>query len=180
VAPRLSSLPDHTVTVRGVDDDRALRDLRLGHAEVAVVQRYGDTLAVESDPRFACTELLTEPLRLVLPPGSSPATTLAELTHPRWLLNGDHTACTDSVLRLLDRAGIHPRVTGTFEDNHALLRLVAEGHGACIVPDLVLRSAAPHLDLVTAKRPVDATRTILAVTRHTSTLPERLVEALSG
>jgi DNA-binding transcriptional LysR family regulator len=166
VAPRLASLPDHAVTVRGVDDDRALRDLRLGHAEVAIVQRYDDRLAVEDDPRFRCANLLEEPLRLVLPPGSSPATTLADLTHPRWLLNGDDTACTRSVLRLLARSGIEPTVTGTFEDNHALLKLVAEGHGRCVVPDLVLRSAAPHLDLVAARRPVEATRTILAVTRR--------------
>jgi DNA-binding transcriptional LysR family regulator len=176
VAPRLAGLPDHAVTVRGADDDRALRDLRLGHADVAIVQRYDDPLAVEEDPRLERTVLLTEPLRLVLPPASSPATTLAD--HSRWLLNGDDTACTRSVLRLLAHAGVDPEITGSVDDNHALLRLVAAGHGVCVVPDLVLRSAPP--DLVIARRPVDATRTIIAVTRRASTAPAALVAHLAS
>jgi DNA-binding transcriptional LysR family regulator len=180
VVPRLAALARHTVTVRGIDDERALRELRLGQADVAIIQRY-DGGPGEANPRLAYTTIATEPLRLVLPPGRSPATTLDDLDGAPWLLNGDDTACTRAVLRLLDDAGITPAVIGSIDDNQALLRLVAAGVGAAIVPDLVLTASAPVPGLTVATRPTGAQRTILAVTRRNVTALHRpLLDALSG
>ena len=67
---------------------------------------------------------------------------LADLAAVPWLLNGEGSHCSAAVLRLLDAAGLRPRVAGTVDDNHALLRLVAAGHGAGIVPALVLAGGA--------------------------------------
>jgi len=179
VVPRLAGLHRYTVTVRGSDDERALRDLRLGLADIAIVQQYGNG-PFERNRRLAYTTIATEPLRLVLPPGRSPATTLADLDHPAWLLNGDDTACTRSVLRLLADADITPDVVGSVDDNHALLRLVAAGLGAAIVPQLVLAGSVPPLDLTVATGPLNAERTILAVTRRSTTaVNQPLLDALT-
>lgn len=179
VVPRLAGLPHFTVTVRGSDDEVALRDLRLGLADVAIVQQYGDG-PPERNPRLEYTTIAVEPLRLILPPGRSPTTTLADLHHPAWLLNGDGTECTRSVLRLLADADIAPRVVGSVDDNHALLRLVAAGLGAAIVPQLVLAGSVPPLDLTVSTGHLDAKRTILAVTRRSTTAVNRpLLDALT-
>jgi DNA-binding transcriptional LysR family regulator len=180
VVPRLAPLAAVTVTVRGMDDERALRDLRLGRADVAIVQQY-EPVAVERNPRLAYTAIATEPLRLVLPPDRSPATTLADLDQAPWLLNGDDTACTRAVLRLLAEAGITPAIAGSVDDNQALLRLVATGVGAAIVPDLVLAGAAPPPGLMVATALPGAQRTILAVTRRSTTARHQpLLDALTG
>jgi DNA-binding transcriptional LysR family regulator len=178
VVPRLATLDRYTVTVRGIDDERALRELRLGLVDVAVIQHYGDG-PVDHSPRLAYATITTEPLRLVLAPGHSPTTTLAELGDARWILNGDDTACTRAVLRLLDRAGITPVVTGSVDDNQALLRLVAAGVGAAIVPDLVLAGSTSSVDLTVTTGRLGAERTILAVTRRSATaIHQPLLDAL--
>jgi DNA-binding transcriptional LysR family regulator len=178
VVPRLAGPHRYTVTVRGVDDARALRELRLGLADVAVVQRYGDE-PVEPNPRLASTAIATGPLRLVLPPDRSPATTLADLDGAPWLLNGDDTSCTAAVLRLLADAGVAPRIAGSVDDNHALLRLVSAGVGAAVVPDLVLAGSVEPPGLTVATADLGATRTILAVTRRSATTRHRpLLDAL--
>jgi DNA-binding transcriptional LysR family regulator len=181
VVPRLADLDRYTVTVRGIDDGRALSELRLGLADVAIVQQYGHE-PIDRNPRLVYTTIATEPLRLVLPPDRSPDTTLADLDHAPWLLNGDDTSCTKAVLRLLADADITPVIAGSIDDNHALLRLVAAGLGAAIVPDLLLAGSAgsvPPPDLTVTTGHLGAERTILAVTRRSSTaVHQPLLDAL--
>ena len=81
------------------------------------------------------------------------------------------------MLRILASTGITPRVVGSVDDNHALLRLVAAGHGACIVPALVLASGADGVTVAHAR--LGASRTILAVARRSSGgRADRVVTAL--
>src|SRR5262249_34371940 len=56
VVPALPSLAGRAVTVRGADDDDALRQLRLGLADVALVQHYDHAPFVE-DPRLIYREV---------------------------------------------------------------------------------------------------------------------------
>lgn len=93
-------------------------------------------------------------------------TTLAELAGLPWLLNGDGSHCSTAVLRILDDAGVRPTIAGSVSDNHALLGLVAAGHGACVVPALVLAGGAPGVTVTDVD--LDAARTVLAVTRRSS------------
>lgn len=165
VAPALGRLAGVRVIVRGADDAAALRDLRLGMTDIAVVQEY-DHQPAARDARCAYTEVARDELRLVVPPGFGAGTTLVDLAAVPWLLNGDGSHCSTAVLRILAAAGIEPAVVGSVDDNHALLRLVAAGHGACIVPALVLRGAPA--DVTVADVRLGASRTILAVTRRSS------------
>jgi len=165
VVPALPALAGRAITVRGAEDEEALRLLRLGLADVALVQRYDHATSVE-DPRLAIREITRDRLRLVLPPDRPPSTRLADLDGSPWLLNGDQTQCSSSVLALLAAAGVAPQVRGSLDDNHALLALVAAGHGVCIVPELVLTEVGRHVAITVARQRLGATRAILAVTRR--------------
>jgi DNA-binding transcriptional LysR family regulator len=165
VVPALPALAGRPVTVRGAEDDEALRQLRLGLADVALVQRY-EHAPFEEDPRLAYREVARDRLRLVLPPCEPAGTRLVELGGSPWLLNGHGTQCSSSVLALLAAAGVAPDVRGSLDDNHALLALVAAGHGACIVPELVLADVGRNVDVTVARQRLAASRAILAVTRR--------------
>lgn len=165
VVPALPKLAGHSIRVTGADDNEALRRLRLGQADVALVQRYDHTAFVE-DPRLAYREVARDRLRLVLPPHHPPSTRLGDLAAGDWLLNGDHTQCSASVLAVLAAAGVEPVVRGSLDDNHALLSLVAAGFGACIVPEFVLTEVASHVDVTVATQELGASRRIQAVTRR--------------
>jgi DNA-binding transcriptional LysR family regulator len=176
VAPALNRLPGERVTVHGVDDDAALRRLRLGTTDVAIVQEY-DHQPIGRDHRFAYTRIARDELRLVLPRRFKRSTTLRDLAGVAWLLNGDGSHCSAAVLRILAGTGVTPTIAGSVDDNHALLRLVAAGHGAGVVPALVL--AAGTTGVTVADEPLGAARTLFAVTRRSSGgRADRLVAAL--
>ena len=155
VAPALRRLPAGAVVVRGVDDDVALRELRLGSTDVAVVQEY-EPRPRRSDPRFAVTELARDELRLVVPPSWSAETRLGDVGDLPWLLNGDGTHCTGAVRHLLDAAGVRPVIVASVDDNRALLRLVAAGLGACVVPALVLAGSVEDVTVASQASRCDA------------------------
>src|SRR5215218_2281758 len=165
VVPALPSLANRPVTVRGAEDDEALRQLRLGLADVALVQRYDHATSVD-DPRLMYREIGRDRLRLVLPADHPPSTRLADLDGSPWLLNGDGTQCSSSVLALLATASVEPDVRGSLDDNHALLALVAAGHGVCIVPELVLAEVGRHVAVTVTTQRLAAARAIVAVTRR--------------
>ena len=93
-------------------------------------------------------------------------TRLGDVGDLPWLLNGDGTHCTGAVRHLLDAAGVRPAIVASVDDNRALLRLVAAGLGACVVPALVLAGSVE--DVTVASQGLGATRTIVAVTRRSS------------
>jgi DNA-binding transcriptional LysR family regulator len=177
VVPALADLagrPD--VVVRGAEDAEALRQLRLGSADVAIVQRYERAPFVEDD-RLEYRDVAADRLRLVLPASRPARTRLDELDGGPWLLNGDGTQCSTSVLALLAAAGVTPVVRGNMDDNHALLALVAAGHGACIVPELVLDDVGRQLAITVSAQRLGARRTIVAVTRRSGDPAHRAVVA---
>jgi DNA-binding transcriptional LysR family regulator len=178
VAPALARMGRQRIVVRGVDDEDALRDLRLGAADVAIVQEY-DHHPIGRDGRFTYTAVARDELRLVVPPRFDRRTTLADLAGVPWLLNGAGTHCSAAVRRILDAAGADPPIAGSVDDNHALLRLVAAGHGACIVPALVLAGGAGAVTVADVE--LGAGRTVLAVTRRSSGgRADAVVAALTG
>ncbi len=151
-----------TVEIREAEDDVALRELGLGHVDLAIVQEY-DGLATTRNSRFTYTTLLRDRLRLVAPAGNAQSVKIADLAADGWLTNGDGTRCELATAAILNAAGIDPLVTGRISDNQTLLALVAAGHGATIVPELVLVDAPKGLTIATQDLRVK--RTILGATR---------------
>ena len=164
VIPVLSSaVAAHTsFEIREAEDSEALRDLGLGHVDLAIVQEY-DGVAQQRSNRFTYTRLLYDPLRLVAPPSYARSVQLRQLAQTAWLVNGAGTRCEQATRAILDAAGISPRVTGQIDDNQTLLALVAAGHGATIAPALVVSGA--RADITVANADLGVGRTIFAVTR---------------
>jgi DNA-binding transcriptional LysR family regulator len=155
-----------TVEVREAEDDDALRDLGLGHIDVAITQEY-DGLAIQRNDRYSYTSLVRDRLRLVAPKRHPKTVTLLDLATTGWLTNGSGTRCEQATNAILANAGIDPEIRGHVGDNHTLLALVGAGHGSTIVPELVLADAPRGLTIAT--QDLHVKRTILAVTRKATT-----------
>jgi DNA-binding transcriptional LysR family regulator len=155
-----------TIDVRESEDDDALRNLALGHIDIAIIQEY-DGIPAQRNKRFSYTTLLRDRLRLVTPKRHQKQVTLAELATTGWLTNGAGTRCEQATNAILANAEIVPEIRGHVADNHTLLALVQAGHGSTIVPELVLTDAPRGLTVSTQDLRVK--RTILAVTRKATT-----------
>ncbi len=167
VIPRLEQLRRHaTVEITEAEDSEALRDLALGAVDVVLTQEY-DGAPSPRNPRFTSTPLVSDQLKLVLPPDMPASTRVAQLGDEPWLLNGRGTRCAEATTRILGRAGITPRVVGTVADNATLLALVAAGQGVTVVPARVLDHG--RHDVTVAAQDLRVQRTIHAVTRAATT-----------
>jgi DNA-binding transcriptional LysR family regulator len=167
IVPHLARLTtEASVAIIEAEDAEALRELRLGGVDIAIIQEYpGDQS--RRDDRLTYAPAYTDELRLVLPPSLPASTTIADLEGLPWLVNGTGTRCEAATRQILRTAGIDAEVSGDVTDNRLLLQLVAAGHGATIVPELLLGDVGASVTIATA--PVGVTRTILVVTRRTPT-----------
>ena len=151
----------------------ALRMLRAGYVDVALVFRYAedkpdaDGPEEEEDNGIDLSEglrerlLLTEPVLLVTSAhvkGEPPAE-LAGYARHRWIAGCDR--CRANLLRQCARAGFTPKIAFTTDDYIAVQALVAADLGVSTLPALCLR-AARHPGIRTVPLP-DAHRYVLAV-----------------
>ncbi len=168
VLPMLASRLAKAITfeVHEAEDEVALRDLRLGHVDIAIIQEYDGALVNRSE-RLTYTNLLSDRLRLLAPPSYPTSVRIDQLGKCGWLVNGAGTRCEEATQHVLSAAGITPRITGRVADNATLLALVAAGHGATIAPELVI--AGRRAGLTVSRSDLKTRRTILGVTRTTST-----------
>lgn len=164
VVPSLGQLRELAdVVLIEAEDADALRELRLGHIEVAIVQEYpGDEAA--RDERLDFNPVAKDALRLVLPPEWPATTRLRDLHGLAWLVNGTGTRCEAATRRVLEAARLDASISADVSDNELLLRLVSEGYGATIVPDLVLQHTASAITVATER--LGVWRGLLAVTRR--------------
>ncbi len=171
VTPNLLRLTElASVHVIEAEDTDALRELRLAHIDIALIQEYSDD-GCHRDPRLQYAEVALDHLRLVLPPSYPSEATIQDLDDLPWLINGVATKCAAATHKILQDNGLDVRVSGAVSDNRTLLGLVAAGHGATILPDLILDDAAPNVTIATQALGVQ--RNILAVTREFPTAAAR-------
>jgi len=162
VVPHLSAIRElMDIEIIEAEDAEAMRDLALGSVDLVLTQEYDGNM-VEHDPRFIYVPILRDELKLVLPSARSSSVGVADLAGEPWLLNGRATRCAEATRHLLATNGIQPNVHGTISDNTTLLKLVAAGHGATIVPSSVLND---HHDVVVSNERLGVYRTILGVIR---------------
>ena len=119
----------------------ALRMLRAGLVDVAIVFRYAETPAEERGVRLV--HLVDDPTYLV---SRQPGETLADHRDSTWI--GGCERCTAELVGVCQRsAGFTPRI-GYFSDDMVVMQsLVAAGMGVTTLPGLALqahRSAAVH------------------------------------
>lgn len=180
----------------------AVRLLKGGHAEVALVFRYvsdgGTVPAPGADGTGNDSEgtrarlLLDEPVHLVTqapkpapgarapesPAGSGPPCLAAYARH-RWIAGCER--CRALLLWQCEGAGFTPRIAFTTDDVLVAQALAATGLGVTILPDLALR-AARHPGIRTQTLP-GTRRQVVALTYGEPPDPpavERLLDALSA
>ncbi len=183
VLPAMQQLTDVTWDVREAEDDDALRMLRLGIIDIAVVQEYDNlpatlpTAANGRETRLHAVELATDRLRLVMPPGTRRSAGLAEMAASGWLVNGSGTRCEAATGQVLADAALTPSIVGRVSDGATLFALVEAGLGATIAPGLMLRDTTA--DVVVSSARLGVTRRIVAVQRAATRSTTRdVVDAL--
>ena len=140
------------VDVHPVD---ALRLLRQGEIDVALIFRYADT-PVEREG-FRLAHVVDDPIHLV---SQQPEDSIANYRDSAWI--GGCERCQAELIALCQRSGFAPRIAFVSDDMVVMQALVAAGMGVTTLPGLALqahRSPAVH----TTELP-DFPRQIYAVT----------------
>ncbi|GGS79874.1 LysR family transcriptional regulator [Planobispora rosea] len=133
----------------------ALRMLRAGYVDVAVIFRYDDTAPEDNGIRLV--HLLDDPSYLIVPerPAGDPVTepgdpTITEPCDPdpaspllshrgtRWIAGCDR--CRSHLLDLCAQQGFEPEISFTSDDIVAVQALVAAGMGVTALPGLALQA----------------------------------------
>jgi DNA-binding transcriptional LysR family regulator len=156
----------------------AIRMLRAGYVDVAVIFSYG-----EADPEsdgIRVRPLLDEPSFLVTSADAAGPAELAAHADSPWIAGCDR--CRSHLLTVCADAGFTPRISFTSDDFVAVQALVAAGLGVTLLPGLPLE-AARHANVRTTPL-AGSTRQVLAATYGeppappaTSALVDALVEA---
>jgi molybdate transport repressor ModE-like protein len=113
----------------------ALRLLRAGRADVAVVFRYDESPSEE--PGIRLHHLLDDPTYLVTPGPSGPQTLEAH-RDARWIAGCDR--CRGHLLDLCAGVGFAPDIAYSTDDMVVMQSLVAAGLGVTTLPGLALRA----------------------------------------
>lgn len=149
--PRAAALlasrhPGLRVILTEAEPPEAVRMLRAGYVDVAVIFRYDPE---DEDDGVGTRRLLDEPSYLVTPGGAVPATAdpgpegsgpdLAAYADAEWIAGCDR--CRLHLLDMCSRAGFTPRVSFTTDDFVAVQAMIAAGLGVTTLPGLPLLAA---------------------------------------
>ncbi|MER6505290.1 LysR family transcriptional regulator [Nonomuraea sp. NPDC001636] len=129
---RLSAAhPGLRLELTETEPPEALRLLRAGRVDVAVMFRYDDT--APEDAGLHLIHLLDDPSYLVSP---EPGGELADHAGSPWIAGCDR--CRSHLLDICAKAGFEPRISFTSDDIVAVQALVAAGMGLTVLPGLAL------------------------------------------
>jgi molybdate transport repressor ModE-like protein len=127
--------PGLQVSLTEAEPPEAVRMLRAGYVDVAVIFRYDP--GGEEEDGVATRRLLDEPSYLVTASETEPD--LALHADAEWIAGCDR--CRIHLLEMCAQAGFTPRVSFTTDDFVAVQALVAAGLGVTTLPGLPLRAA---------------------------------------
>ena len=177
--------PGMDLMLTEAEPPEALRMLRAGHVDVALVFRHflqgTDTDPPDADDEGARgTLLLDEPVLMVTQATAEPAPPdLAAYADRRWIAGCER--CRGCLLRQCAAAGFVPNISFTTDDFVAVQALVAAGLGVTTLPGLALR-AARHPGICATPLP-GARRHVFAMTYGEPPDPPasvRLIEVLAS
>jgi DNA-binding transcriptional LysR family regulator len=145
-----TSHPDIDLRLTEAEPPEALRMLRAGYVDVALIFRHTDSTETQDQDVSDLREdlVLDEPVYLVtsasdthLAPAITelPTADLAQFAERRWIAGCDR--CRDHLLRQCAMAGFNPRIMFTTDDFVAVQALVTAGLGMSTLPEMALRAA---------------------------------------
>ncbi|MFC9439308.1 LysR family transcriptional regulator [Nocardia sp. NPDC057030] len=111
----------------------ALRLLRAGHIDVALIFRYADT--PREDDGLRLIHLLDDPIYLVT---DEPGQSIADHRDSTWI--GGCARCQEELITVCRRAGFTPRISLISDDMVVTQALVAARMGVATLPGLALRA----------------------------------------
>lgn len=176
-------MPGLRVELVEMAPEEGLFELRARRFDVVVAEQYpGHTRELRDG--IDRTLLGRDPIRLALPPGDR-AAELADLRERAWVLEPEGAAVRQWAVQQCRAAGFEPDVRFEATDLTAHARLVAAGHAAAMLPDLVWTGGRDTVRLVDL--PGSPVREIFAATRSSSrddtavaAVREALSEALAA
>lgn len=176
VGPALAAIGDEleglAVDIAVVRPDAAVRDMRHGLADVAVVYQVA---AAANTP--AERELGTARLELVAADGRYPAPRLVDCAALPWVLPAPGSPYAALIERVFASVDISPRVVATATSLDGVAALVSAGLGVSLLPRFAFRSVAGAVVFRTPAD-VDAQLRICALVSRSAAHPE-VVEQLA-
>ncbi|MEV4249689.1 LysR family transcriptional regulator [Streptosporangium canum] len=175
--------PELRVVVHELEPHEAVGALRDGSCDLAIAFTYN--LIPEDEPPGISRRLLgVEPILIALPAGHPAAThevDLRLLRDEQWIAGSQGTTDHEMLDRACALAGFHPNVIHTADDYALVLRMVREGLGAGLVPELVATVVGVP-DGVALRRvsTVEITRTTHALVRTVTPAVNAMIELLGG
>ncbi|WP_135455593.1 LysR family transcriptional regulator [Mycobacterium sp. DL99] len=167
LAPLIIRAAEHGVQVLGRDIDvpASRAPAQLADFDVVVVHR-DERDASSWGPRFESTELLREPLDVILPPGHRLAgraqVRLADLADEPWLGVEGGLMVDDVLNSITILSGVQPRIIQRINDFRVVEELVHAGTGIALMPRYVRLARKlvrlPIIDISVARRVEAVTR----------------------
>jgi DNA-binding transcriptional LysR family regulator len=155
-AARLADLhPGLELSLTDRHPDEALRLLRHGEIDVALIFRYADTPVEDEGLRLV--HVVDDPIYLV---SRRSGESIADHRRSAWI--GGCERCQDELVALCRRADFTPRIAFVSDDMVVMQSFVAAGMGVTILPGLALR--AHRLADIETTELTDLSRQIYAVT----------------
>lgn len=153
-----------------------------GQIDIALSVNYPDAPA-PPHRGLKVDELHTEAFEIVLPTEALPSIGSAEMllrycNEVEWILPPSHQPFGKSILLALARAGIQPKVRHSLQDTALSLALTESGVGITTATPLML--ALRPTSAISRSYPVEATRTIVALTLPTSEYRDSIMFALEA
>lgn len=153
LAPALARLrrtnPDLTIDVIDVEGIAGLDHVRLGRADLAVVDDWGWDLGTPP-PGLAVVPLMADPLRVLLstkhPVASADAVRWSDLAREHWVIEHGDSLFTQQITAHCRRAGFEPRVRARVRDFAAHAALVSALGLVTVLP----QTAITPTDQITA------------------------------
>jgi DNA-binding transcriptional LysR family regulator len=164
----------------GEPEDIAPR-LRAGGLDLALLFEFR---AGSLGSGFARTELLEDPMHVVLPAhhplAARSALRLADLRHEPWIQTSAGSPCARQVVRSCQASGFTPAVSFETDDYATVQGLVAAGVGVALIPQLAL--AGVRADVVVRPLVPRLRRRVVAATPRDAAVPAAaaMVEVLAG
>ena len=127
----------------------SLARIKSGELDLALAYEY-DFVPFPEDDAVERTELMDDPIRIVLPQGHRAArrraVRLDDLSDELWISSTVRSSCHEFVSRACRAAGFEPNIGFESDDHGVWQGLVAAGVGVALAPDLALESLYPGVE----------------------------------
>ncbi|UBU08603.1 LysR family transcriptional regulator [Nonomuraea gerenzanensis] len=173
--------PDLHVIVHELEPREAVEALRAGRCDLAIAFTYN---LIPEEPRPGLTRRFVgvEPMLTALPaahPAAAGGVDLRALGEEPWIAGSEGTSDHEMLDRACARAGFRPNVIHTADDYALVLRMVREGLGVALVPELVATAVGvPGGVVLRPVSGVEITRTTYAHFRTATPAIDAMIELI--